>query len=531
MADADAESADAVFIRDDPSSWTDRTMAAGNDTINDVTVTFNSAGDGIYIGDLDRFNSLKVKYSTKGIQSGSPTFNIQYSKGSDVWSTLDCVDESRYFTNDAGTYFIFMPTLPSDWAKDTVNSSTKYWMRITIASGSYSTNPKLDRIWISQTDVCRVQFENTAADTILGYLLDGTEYSEDATDQCPSDVIPAIRGEYESRLHWVAGLINALEWEDVNGDVQPYHWWIDDSKKVHVKQNRGTTYGDVTSILSVLGNRLNYFNIANRIFGLGGGMSINQYRAITEDQSAQDSLGEIRETTYRDSRLFDYALLKGQARKLLTQSKIAQEQIQCTMPIYDWFGGEYDVGDVIKLHQPIWGIPDEREYTIRRADISLSGVKLDVGIGREHLDNLQGDIQRQLAIQDVYMQGETSTFQVGPIESNYQRVDDTTVYPAKMAIEIPSNAKAINKALISWELGDYRADVTGTGTGGGHAHDPSSPSTGTGGGHAHGNYAGAGGGHTPTELGDGEHTHTKVSIGLSYWMESGYILANKHWTR
>jgi hypothetical protein len=516
MADADAESADTVMIRDAPSSWTDRTTEAGNDAINDVTVTFNSAGDGIYVGDLDKFNSLKVKYSTKGVQSGSPTFNIQYSKGSDVWDTLDCVDESRQFTKDAGTYFIFMPTLPTDWAKDTVNSSSKYWIRIVLAAGSYSTEPKLDRIWISQTDICRVQHENTAANTILGYLLDGTEYSEDATDQCPSDVIPAIRGEYESRLHWVAGLINALEWEDWNGDAQPYHWWIDDSKKVHVKQNRGTTYGDVTPLVSVLGNRINYFNIANRVFGLGGGTAINQYRAITEDQSAQDSLGKIRETTYRDSRLFDYALVKGQARKLLTQSKVAQEQIQCTMPIYDYFEGGYDICDTIKLHQSKWGIPDEREYTIRRVDISLSGVKLDIGIGREHLDNLQGNIQQQLAIHDVYMQGETSTFQAGPVEANYQRVDATTVYPVKMRIDIPSNAKAINNALISWKLGPYRADLTGTGTGGGHFHEPSTPNTGTGGGHDHGAWAGAGGGHTPTEWGKA-HTHVVTgTITLSF---------------
>jgi hypothetical protein len=37
-----------------------------------------------------------------------------------------------------------------------------------------------------------------------------------------------------------------------------------------------------------------------------------------------------------------------------------------------------------------------------------------------------------------------------------------------------------------------------------------------------------GGAHTPIALAAGAHTHTKVSIGLSYWMTSGYILANKH---
>jgi hypothetical protein len=525
MADADAESADAVFIRNHPSAWTDRTTAAGNNTINDVTVTFNGTGDGIYMGDNDRFNSIKVKYSTKGIQTGTPTFNVQYSKGSDVWATLDCVDESREFTNDPGAYFIFMPTLPSDWSKDTVNSSSKYWIRIVLATGSYSTEPKLDRIWISQTDVCRVQFDNTAANTILDLVLTDTGYSVDGTDQCPSSVIPSIRGEYDSKLRWVAGIINALEWEDENEDAQPYAWWIDASKKVHVKQVRGGSYGDITAKLTVLGNRLNYFDIANRIFGLGGGTGGNQYHAIVENRSAQDTLGEIRETTYNDSRIFDHTLLKGQSGKLLTQSKTAKAQVKCSMPTYNWFEEGYEIGDRIKLHHPKWGIPDETEYAIRRVDISLDTVNFDVGIGREHLDNLQGNMQRQMNIQDVYMQGETSTFQVGPVEANYQRVNDTTVYPVKMRIEIPSNAKAINKALISWKLGPYRASTTGTGTGGGHLHEPATPNTGLGGGHAHGDWVGLGGGITPIGVGH-QHTHTILGTiwRLADWQVDAYIL-------
>jgi hypothetical protein len=124
MADADAEAVGSVQDEDNSmATFTDYTTAANNDTINDVLPTFGAVNDTLYVGKDETFFAAKLKYSTKGIQAANTTVVTEYSKGSGVWTTLDCIDESYAFTEDAGTYLFYMPNKPDDWTKDTINST------------------------------------------------------------------------------------------------------------------------------------------------------------------------------------------------------------------------------------------------------------------------------------------------------------------------------------------------------------------------------------------------------------------------
>ncbi|RLG33686.1 hypothetical protein DRN97_04400, partial [Methanosarcinales archaeon] len=468
MADDDAENVDSVLDEDhSASAFTDYTTQANNDTTNDVILTFGDVDDALYIGKDETFFSVKIKYSTKGVQAANTSVVIEYSKGSGAWATLDCIDESNAFTESAGTYLLFIPNKADDWAKNSVNATSKYWIRFRITQGSYTTAPKLDRIWLSNTDVCRVQFVDTSAKTILSYVLDGTGYSEDATDQCPTTQI-TIRGEYESRLRWIAGIARALSWTDADGDVHSYDWWIDTSKKVHFKQQRGTARGDISANFTMLTNRMNYQQLATRVYGFGSYEGINQKRAIVEDTDAQNTYG-LRELVFPDLKITNYQPLKEEMQKVLADHKTPLPEISCTVDTKYCLDLGLKVGDTVTINQPVWNISNQ-QYRVMRMELGPSRTQIDLGISQTHLEHIQSNLQRQMEINNVWMHGSVTTFISGPVEENYERVDADTVYPVILKIDLPDNTRAINRVELSWTLHPYKSSVNGSEGGGGHYH-------------------------------------------------------------
>jgi hypothetical protein len=515
----DMETVDKCFVYS--GSYMDKTTAANNDTINDVTITFSNVNDAIYIGQDETFFGMQVKYSTKGVQAANTTVVFEFSEGSSVWSTLDVLDETRQFTQDTGTYYITIPHKPSDWAKETVNSVKKFWIRARLTTGSYSTQPKLDRIKITNVDIYRVYYLDTAADTIMDDVLAGTGYSMDVTDACPSDAI-SIVAAYETKLRFIAGVANALTWDD-SGDKREYQWWIDTSKKVHFKQKRGSTLGDITADLTILNNIEDYFNLSNRLHILGNYDGLNQLRAVIEDTGSQDT-HEIREIAVLEERFNNYTPLKEAAQKAMTYTKAPLQKIAATVTTKYWIDNAFEVGDTVTLHKDTWNV-DSTAFQIVRADIGPRITNIDMGISQEHLDGLKASLQRQLDITGIRMHGSTTLLQFGPETMNYQRVDATTVYPSKLKIEIPSDVRYIHKVLLSWSIGPFRADVEpDTGATSGHDH---TGYTGSSSAHDHTGYTGAGGEHTPSELGEGEHTHTDAGYN-TYYTLSGYLLSTKY---
>ena len=519
MADADAEAVGSVQDEDNSTAtFTDYTTPANNDIINDVLPTFGAVNDALYMGKDETFFAVKIKYSTKGIQAANTTVVVEYSKGSGVWATLDCIDESYAFTEDAGTYLFYMPNKPDDWTKDTINGKNQYYIRFRITQGSYSTLPKLDRIWLSNADVCRVQFNDVAANTILGYVLAGTGYSEDATDQCPSTAI-TMRGEYDSKLRWIFGIGSALTWEDGNGDKQRYDVWIDTANKTHFKQQRGTDKGDLSGDFRAVNNKMGYHGIGTRIFGAGGYDGINQKRAIIEDTSAQ-ATHKLREIVLEDSRITTYEALKAETQKSLTIRKAPLKEISGDIDTTYWLDNSLSVGDKITINQPDWNLNDQELY-IMRAVIDPSNTHLDLGTSQMHLEHMRSSLQRQMDINNVWMHGAVNFYLVGPEIDNYQRVDASTVYPVKIKIPIPSNARAINRVEISWTLSNYKSSVKpSSGGGGGHYH--TTGSSGLEGGHYHTGDTVLEGGHIHT-IATGGGVKTSAAEG-DVFFDQGYLI-------
>lgn len=521
MGNADAENVGSVQDEDNSTStFTDYTSQANTPAINDVLPTFGAVDDALYVGKDETFFSVKTQYSTKGIQAANTTVVIEYSKGSGVWATFDCIDESYAFTEPAGTHLLYTGNKPDDWAKDTVNGKNQYHLRFRITQGSYTTQkPKLDRIWLSNADVCRVQFNEVSAKTIMGYVLAGTGYSEDATDQCPTNAI-TIRGEYDSRLRWAFGIGSALTWEDGNGDKQRYDVWVDTSKKVHYKQQRGTDKGNLSGYFRAVNNKMGYHGIGTRIFGAGSYEGINQKRAIVEDTTAQ-ATHKLREIVLEDNRITGYDALKEETQKSLTTHKAPLKEVSGDIDTQYWLDHSLAVGDKITINQPDWNLNNQELY-IMRASIDPSNTHLDLGTSQMHLEHMRSSLQRQMDVNNVWMHGSVSTYVIGPEEENYDRVDNETAHPVRMTIDVPSNARAINHVEISWTLMDYQSSVTGSGSGGGHSHGAGP--VGREGAHLHGSGpSGYEGGHDHATGDEGGHEHTISIEGVHWHTVSGSI--------
>ena len=569
------QDADMVYDLDASGpTWTARVNEAKSATASDVDLTFGAVNDAFYIGKNETFSVVKIKYSTKGIQATSTTVVKEYWNGS-AWVTLDCLCESREFTKDVGTYFLIVSTKPTDWAKTTPadiagcpDSEDRYWVRFRITAGSYSTPPELDRLWLADTDILRVQFDNIRAYKIANYILEGTDYAlyqyvisdenigsgdgaevtfngnlanvplvagtlsitdtvETFSDNgdgtltgslggsgtidydtgaysvtfntapgngqaitadydyydCPADIVPGFRAEYESKLRSLAGLANALTWTDVNGDKHAYDFSIDVNKKVHIVQQRGSSKGDISADLTMLDNAEDYQGIGNRIFGLGSFDGINQRRAIVENQASQDS-HSLREIPLKDLRFSHETSLKELIQKHLTDSKAPLKKVSCEVPTEYWLDNSLAVGDEVTIDQPDWNV-SAQTYRIMRAVIDPSRTTLDLGVVQVHLENIRDVLQRQINISDVFMQGCTTAFSLPSFAQNIEKTAADNFY-SYMQFKIPKNCKYVNSASLFWYLDNFRAPSKVTSGGSAHRHSVAGVTMSSKAAHSHG---------------------------------------------
>lgn len=471
-------------------TYSDRTDAANDPTINDTLVPFGCENHCFYIGEANPFWGLQIKYSTPGVANNA-VIVIEFSKGSGIWETLDVLDETNAFTEGAGTYDVIIAHPPSDWVRNTVDGVSKFWLRWRVVSGAYTTSPKLDQIHIVNVDVYRVFYIATSARAILLDVLRDTEYTMDTIDACPEDEINLF-AEYESPLRVIAAIPAALTWTDTDGSKKAYQWWIDEAKKVHIKKKRGTTHSDdITGDLTIFNNLLDYFNVSNRLIGFAKRDGLSQIRAIIEDTPSQ-ATHALRELAVPKTELGKYITLKESLEKDIAISKDPMQRLKGSVTTEFWGLRGYEVGDTVTLHQGEW-VVDEGEFQIVKVDKGPILTQLNLGISREHLEGLKSNLKRAFDISNVQMHGSTSLLTVGPETMNYDRISASEVYPAKLKIEIPSTAKKMHKVLLSWTLGPYRAPVGDTtGNGGGQ----SSGNVSAGGAQGSG-YVGSGGAFTP----------------------------------
>lgn len=77
----------------------------------------------LYVGESVTWPRLYVQIGTAG---AGVTLKVEYSKGSGTWGTLTVTDGTSNLTASGWITW----TAPGDWAQDTVNGQTKYWIRI-----------------------------------------------------------------------------------------------------------------------------------------------------------------------------------------------------------------------------------------------------------------------------------------------------------------------------------------------------------------------------------------------------------------
>ncbi len=83
------------------------------------------------------------------------------------------------------------------------------------------------------------------------------------------------------------------------------------------------------------------------------------------------------------------------------------------------------------------------------------------------------ELNKKMDISNVYGQGATNIWQVGPVIDNFEKTISTT-YKITLKIYIPSEAIAINKIKLNWQLSGFRTTTkvasTTTGTEQAHQH-------------------------------------------------------------
>jgi len=124
-------------------NFVDKTSAAANDTSADLYHDDSgklmlSSGDGIYIGQLERFTTLMVTLSTNG--SGGEV-SWYYWNGSD-WKVFTPGSGAYHFDSSPAAVRLWDDSsdLPSDWQTCVVNGYVRYWVKA-ITTADFSTGP------------------------------------------------------------------------------------------------------------------------------------------------------------------------------------------------------------------------------------------------------------------------------------------------------------------------------------------------------------------------------------------------------
>ena len=134
-------------VADDGGSQTDETTEANNTTANDMTLlpATPAVNDAFYFGSDLTFNNLKLAIGTAG--AGTWTIVWEYWNGS-AWSVcVDISDGTTGFTAAAGEHNV-THTPQSNWAKNTVDSISAYWIRGRVSAyTSVTTQPKGTQSW------------------------------------------------------------------------------------------------------------------------------------------------------------------------------------------------------------------------------------------------------------------------------------------------------------------------------------------------------------------------------------------------
>ncbi len=187
-----------------PTSTTDYTLSAkpaatnptyrwlfSGSTYTDTATMMGGTSDFKYYAYSTPFSGIYLTFATAGL---GYNLSAQYSKGAGVWGALTITDGTTNLTTAGSIYF----TTPSDWATDTVNGVSGYWIRF-----STSTSP------------------TTTAITSANYI-EPTGYAI-ATYLGPADSTPKFYVDYQGNVQVSTAIVaqNLQVTGNVNSNLVP----------------------------------------------------------------------------------------------------------------------------------------------------------------------------------------------------------------------------------------------------------------------------------------------------------------------
>lgn len=307
-----------------------------------------------------------------------------------------------------------------------------------------------------QYDIRRVQFDNIAANTILGYVLDGTSYT---IAECPSTLI-SLRGEYETKLQWISAIAKACKYT-VNEKTYSNDFWIDISDGVHIAQQRGSDKG-VLNFTEEVEREIDYSEIQNTAYGLGYGDGINQTSSIKTNADSVTTYGE-REIVVIDRKFQEQTALDDEMQEYADAHAEPIEEIPCKISTWEWYNLDLEIGDSVTLYNENTGI--NGSYRIKKSTIGTIYTTLDITNTIPRLSTELQNIRRDLKVNGGYMQGQT-------VPLNFSNMDNVADgFPLVLTLHIPQKTKAINAFYLSFDLALFRGWTGTTENESSHTHE------------------------------------------------------------
>ncbi len=157
---------DAVrnFKREDnsASSFVDDTRDANDPGVTDCELfpTGSAVNDAAYWGHDERISLLKINTGTAGV--GTYTVTWEYWNGTTWASLIDVTDGTTNFKTTGLQTVSF--AIPDNWAKTTVDTDSRYWIRARRDGGTMTTSPVMSQCFTSMGGW--VEWEQTNAESI-----------------------------------------------------------------------------------------------------------------------------------------------------------------------------------------------------------------------------------------------------------------------------------------------------------------------------------------------------------------------------
>lgn len=332
--------------------------------------------------------------------------------------------------------------------------------------------------------------------TLLDSVMDG-DHVIGSGDMTTADVIRYILSFQTTRLWELdkCDFDDAFEYVFSNQDcltalmslgkvlVERYRWRYDTSRlpwrlsleKAPTKPRCGLNYrrnlGDI--VCTVDASRL-----VTRLYPKGNGEGVNQLTIadanggvpyLDADQVIIDRYG-LKEGVYSASDIEDPALLMAKAQQALVQLSVPiYNYVVTALDMYqqtglDW--DRFDIGDLVRMYDADHGMDLITGIEgISKADAFGDPAVVTLTLSTASND-LVGDINSladRVAINELYSQGTTQMYPL-------QLADNADPeHPLVMRYYIPSEAKHINKVILSWQIESFRAYSKGASAGGGTA--------------------------------------------------------------